>query len=93
MNLKCTTLTVGEYAKPRSRGDEPSVVVQYSADDGKTPLTRRWTYSMMLLMPKNHQTSAHAEMDREGLTGHARSVPNLRTRGDGLLKATAARAA
>lgn len=23
MNLKCTTLTVGEYAKPRSRGDEP----------------------------------------------------------------------
>ena len=43
MNLKCTTLTVGEYAKPRSRGDEPSVVVQYSADDGKTPLTRRWT--------------------------------------------------
>ena len=43
MNLKCMTLTVGEYAKPRSRGDEPSVVVQYSADDGKTPLTRRWT--------------------------------------------------
>ena len=24
MNLKCTTLTVGEYAKPRSRGDGPT---------------------------------------------------------------------
>ena len=43
MNLKCMTLTVGEYAKPRSRGDEPSVVVQYSPDGGKPPLTRRWT--------------------------------------------------
>ena len=30
----------GFYAKPRSRGDEPGVVVQHSADYGKTPLTR-----------------------------------------------------
>ena len=83
MNLKCTTLTVGEYAKPRSRGDEPSVVVQYSADDGKTPLTRRWTYSMMLLMPKNHQTSAHAEMDPTRRWPEPSRQANLRSRGDG----------
>ena len=83
MDLKCTTLTVGEYAKPRSRGDEPSVVVQYSADDGKTPLTRRWTYSMMLLMPKNHQTSAHAEMDPTRRWPEPSRQANLRSRGDG----------
>ena len=40
MNLKCTTLTVGEYAKPRSRGDEPIKGPKGDRGDDKTPLTR-----------------------------------------------------
>ena len=77
----------------RSRGDGPNAWQYSDYVTNKPPLTRRWTLRAFRLRRERHQTSAHAEMDREGLTGHARSVPNLRTRGDGLLKATAARAA
>ena len=77
----------------RSRGDGPYQTLARAKQASKPPLTRRWTRYLSHGISKMPQTSAHAEMDREGLTGHARSVPNLRTRGDGLLKATAARAA
>ena len=77
----------------RSRGDGPYQTLARAKQASKPPLTRRWTSEEPVWISRSEQTSAHAEMDREGLTGHARSVPNLRTRGDGLLKATAARAA
>ena len=80
-------------ANLRSRGDGPSCSGITRLPCHKPPLTRRWTLDALKAGQMSEQTSAHAEMDREGLTGHARSVPNLRTRGDGLLKATAARAA
>ena len=70
-------------ANLRSRGDGPASGHDLGIVSVKPPLTRRWTYSMMLLMPKNHQTSAHAEMDPTRRWPEPSRQANLRSRGDG----------
>ena len=93
MDLQSVKPSAVKATNLRSRGDGPYQTLARAKQASKPPLTRRWTSEEPVWISRSEQTSAHAEMDREGLTGHARSVPNLRTRGDGLLKATAARAA
>ena len=83
MNLKCTTLTVGEYAKPRSRGDGPFENHTIMVEILKPPLTRRWTCVRCVHTVCRCQTSAHAEMDPRWARRSPARWPNLRSRGDG----------
>ena len=79
-----------DAANLRSRGDGPAVIVQHSADHGKPPLTRRWTYRALPSGRARFQTSAHAEMDPILDNVGVAAGANLRSRGDGpmWLKAT-----
>ena len=83
MDLLDTTYTDLYRPNLRSRGDGPAVIVQHSADHGKPPLTRRWTYRALPSGRARFQTSAHAEMDPLPESWHFKDAPNLRSRGDG----------
>mgnify|MGYP005965399671 CR=1 FL=1 len=67
----------------RSRGDGPEVCAVAGWEQGKPPLTRRWTAIPDAPLAHHVQTSAHAEMDLLDTTYTDLYRPNLRSRGDG----------
>ena len=51
------------FTNLRSRGDGPYFDKLYEESGGKPPLTRRWTWELLMPAIDRVQTSAHAEMD------------------------------